>query len=108
MVDDHFGHCEYFSIVELNDKKEIIAEYNLESSENCGCKTNLAEELALQGVSILLAGGIGQGAINKLKAQNIKVLAGFKGTITEAVASWKNNKYQIDIPICVEHDECSH
>lgn len=108
MVDDHFGHCEYFSIIELNDNKEVTGKFERESSKSCGCKTNLAEELANEGVSILLAGGIGQGAIDKLKEYNIQVLAGFKGTIAEAIEKWKTNKYTFDIPICVEHHNCSH
>ena len=107
-VDNHFGHCEFFSIIELNDQKEITGQFELESSKSCGCKTNLAEELAGEGVTLLLAGGIGQGAINKLKSQNIEVLAGFSGTIEEAIEKWKTNNYQINMPICVEHHNCSH
>ena len=107
-VDDHFGHCEYFSIIEVDDNKKMTSQFKIESSKSCGCKTNLAEELANEGVTILLAGGIGQGAINKLKSQNIEVLAGFNGTIEEAIERWKNNKYPGIIPICVEHHNCSH
>lgn len=108
VVDNHFGHCSYFSIVELDDNREIKKVLKKETSKNCGCKTNLAEELAAEGVTVLLAGGIGQGAINKLKSQNIEVLAGFQGTIEEAIYQWKNNNYRLDIPICVDHENCSH
>lgn len=107
-VDDHFGHCEYFSIIELDDNRKIKSQTKKATSKSCGCKTNLAEELANEGVSILLAGGIGQGAVSKLKMQNIEVIAGFKGTIDEAIEKWKTNNYQVDISICVEHHNCSH
>ena len=107
-VDNHFGHCENFTIFQVNDSKEIISKTSLESSKTCGCKTNLAEELAKAGVTLLLAGGIGQGAINKLKSQNIQVLAGFKGSTEEAISNWKTNNYFTDIPICVDHHNCEH
>jgi predicted Fe-Mo cluster-binding NifX family protein len=107
-VDDHFGHCEYFTIIELNEQLEITSQYKRPTAENCGCKSNLAEDLAAEGVSILLAGGIGQGAINKLKSANIEVLAGFRGTIGEVVDRWKSKDYRADISVCREHDSCSH
>lgn len=107
-VDNHFGHCEYFSIVELNDNREIVAQSTVESSKSCGCKTNLAEELAKAGVTLLLAGGIGQGAIDKLKSQNIEVLAGFNGPVETAIEKWKNHTYPAIVPICVEHHNCGH
>ncbi len=108
-VDGHFGHCEFFSIIELNDNQEIVQQYAKTSAEGCGCKSNLAEELAQDGVTLLLAGGIGQGAIQKLKAQNITVLTGFSGTIEEAVNQWKNKDYHTDLSICTEHHgNCEH
>ncbi len=107
-IDNHFGHCEYFSIVELNDQLEITKQYKMAAAENCGCKSDLAQELAAEGISVLLAGGIGQGAINKLKSANINVLAGFTGSIEEVVERWKRKDYQVDISVCREHDSCSH
>lgn len=107
-IDNHFGHCEYFSIVELNDQLKITKQYTMAAAENCGCKSNLALDLAADGVSVLLAGGIGQGAISKLKSVNIEVLAGFSGTIEEVIERWKSKDYQVDISVCRDHDSCSH
>jgi predicted Fe-Mo cluster-binding NifX family protein len=107
-VDDHFGHCDFFTIIRVDSSKRVVSRTNMESSKACGCKTNLAEDLAKAGVSILLAGGIGQGAINKLKGQNIQVLAGFKGSVEEAIENWKNNNFFLDIPICTDHHDCEN
>ena len=107
-VDNHFGHCEYFSVIELNDELEVTHQYEMPASENCGCKSNLAEKLAAEGVTILLAGGIGQGAINKLRSANIEVLAGFSGTSKEVINRWKSKDYRVDISACSQHDSCSH
>ncbi len=107
-VDNHFGHCEYFTIFEMNDQQELVGTERLNASIECGCKSNLAEELAEKGVTLLLAGGIGGGAINKLKQQNIEVITGFNGDIKLALDQWKRNDYKTNISICREHDECSH
>ncbi|MGQ7869889.1 NifB/NifX family molybdenum-iron cluster-binding protein [Sunxiuqinia sp. sy24] len=107
-VDHHFGHCEYLTIIELNDQLEILKLSPKVTARSCGCKSNLAEELASEGVKFLLAGGIGQGAINKLKTQNIEVIAGFQGTIEEVIEKWKAKDYPADISICTEHHSCSH
>lgn len=108
MVDSHFGHCEYFSIIEIDDQQRVTKKFTMETSKNCGCKTNLADELAQEGVTLLLAGGIGQGAINKLKLSNIEVLTGFKGSVDSAIEQWKTNKYHFNQEICAEHHNCSH
>ncbi|WP_430971966.1 NifB/NifX family molybdenum-iron cluster-binding protein [Sunxiuqinia rutila] len=107
-IDNHFGHCEYLTIVELNEQLEIIRVSPKATDKSCGCKSNLAEELASEGVQLLLAGGIGQGAINKLKSQHIEVIPGFQGTIEEVIAKWKAKDFPADLSICTEHQSCSH
>jgi len=107
-VDEHFGHCDYFSIFELNEKKEVIAQSKLVTSKECGCKSNLADELAAQNVNIMLASGIGEGAIKKLKGQNIEVIAGFKCSVEEALNKYIRNDFFTNFTICTEHDSCSH
>lgn len=107
-VDDHFGHCDYFSVFELNDKNEVVSTSQIKTSKECGCKSNLAEVLAAEKVNVMLAAGIGQGAVNKLKMQNIEVIAGFKCSIEEALAKYLRKDYQTTFSICVEHGECSH
>ncbi len=107
-VDNHFGHCEYFTIIELNEQMETVNSEKLETSKVCGCKSNLAEDLAQLGVNILLADGIGEGAIKKLQMQKIEVIAGFNGEISHALDQWKRKDYLTNFTICTEHHDCSH
>jgi len=79
MVDGHFGHCENFTIYSVDDKRNIINEELYEPAAGCGCKSNLAGIFQQQGVKILLAGGIGQGAINILNQHGIEVYRGCSG-----------------------------
>ncbi|MGD9928848.1 MAG: NifB/NifX family molybdenum-iron cluster-binding protein [Mangrovibacterium sp.] len=107
-VDNHFGHCDHFMIFKLNDQLEVVSTSRLETDKTCGCKSNLADELAAQGVGLLLAGGIGEGAIKKLNQQKIDVIAGFKGDIETVIEQWKRKDYLTNFSICTEHDSCSH
>lgn len=79
-IDDHFGHCEFYSIFTVDDNK-IIEKQILQSPQGCGCKSNIAFDLAEMDVKVMLAGGIGQGAINKLASQNIEVIRNCKGDV---------------------------
>ncbi len=107
-VDNHFGHCESFRIYELDDSKNILAESSMKSPESCGCKSDLASDLAKEGVNLMLAGGIGQGAINKLQLAGIQVLAGFSGSLESALNQWRSGFYRTEIDVCNHHDGCNH
>ncbi|GAF04557.1 NifB/NifX family molybdenum-iron cluster-binding protein [Saccharicrinis fermentans] len=106
-VDKHFGHCEKFVIYTLSAQNKILNTSFYEGAEDCGCKSNLAEELAKEGVEVLLAGGIGQGAIVKLKAANVEVFMGFSGATDQVLAQWlSGNKGNSEV--CPPHDEEGH
>ena len=73
-VDEHFGHCEYFTVYTVNDNKEIQSEEKVASPASCGCKSSIAQTLAQMGVTMMLAGNMGQGAVNVLNRLGINVL----------------------------------
>jgi predicted Fe-Mo cluster-binding NifX family protein len=84
-IDDHFGHCEFYNVYTISDTNEIIKEDIINSEQGCGCKSNIAGTLAEKGVEILLAGGIGGGAIQVLKNAGIEVIRGCSGNADIAV-----------------------
>lgn len=84
-IDDHFGHCEFYRIFNVNENKEIQELATIKSEQGCGCKSNIAEVLAGNGVTIMLAGGIGAGAINVLSHSGIEVIRGCSGNAIEVV-----------------------
>ena len=73
-IDDHFGHCEFFNIYSISTKNEIIEVQTIASEQGCGCKSNIANVLAKQGVTVMLAGGMGDGAIHVLNNAAIEVV----------------------------------
>ncbi len=106
-VDNHFGHCSYYTIITIDDNNNIIAEDTLESPEGCGCKSNIASTLNQMGVSIMLAGNIGQGAVNKLSESQIKVVRGCSGEVKDVVRRYLAGEISDNKQICDHHD-CTH
>ncbi len=107
-LDNHFGHCESFTLIEVDDSRIIKKKESMPSTPVCGCKSDLAGDLEQKGVKLLLAGGIGEGAIKKLKTHHIDVIPGFSGTVDEVIEKWKSNDYSKVLKICTEHHNCSH
>jgi predicted Fe-Mo cluster-binding NifX family protein len=87
-VDDHFGHCEFYSIYSISDERKITEIQTIPSFQGCGCKSNIAGVLAADGVSVMLAGGIGGGAISVLNNAGIDVIRGCEGDAAEVVKSY--------------------
>lgn len=69
----HFGHCEQFAIIE-SDQNEIVNEsYLTPPPHEPGL---LPQWLSEKGVTHIIAGGIGERAINLFKDRDIKVFIG--------------------------------
>ena len=114
-VDEHFGHCEFYSIYTVSEKKEITKIETIPSVQGCGCKSNIAGVLAADGVTIMLAGGIGGGAINVLYNLGIEVIRGCSGDAQEVVKSFIAGAITDSGESCHQHashqgegHQCSH
>jgi len=115
-VDDHFGHCEFYGVYTISEKNEIVNVETIKSEQGCGCKSNIASVLADKGVSIMLAGGIGGGAINVLNTWGIDVVRGCSGNAAEVVKLFIEGEI-LDNGVSCSHNEhhaeggdhtCSH
>ena len=102
-VDDHFGHCAYYTIFDVCDGK-VTGMSKLASPEGCGCKSGIASVLKQMGVSVMLAGNMGQGAKNVLESQRIDVIRGCSGNVEELVASYLSGTLSDNGQACDHHD----
>lgn len=110
-VDAHFGHCEAYSIFTIDENKNIINTELLPSPQGCGCKSNIASVLEQKGVKVMLAGNMGEGALNVLSYHNIKVYRGCSGNVTQLVKDFVNGKIIDSGYGCNHHDDghqCNH
>ena len=104
-VDRHFGHCEYFTIYSVDENNTISGSEIIESNKECGCKSGIASILSEKGVSLMLAGGIGHGAVNALNNSGIKVIRGCIGSISDVVMDYLSDKISDSGVSCLSYDQ---
>jgi predicted Fe-Mo cluster-binding NifX family protein len=107
-IDGHFGHCESYVVYTISDKREISEIKSVESPQGCGCKSDIASVLASDGVTIMLAGGIGGGAINVLNYSGIEVVRGCSGDATEIVKLYLAGLVEDSGSSCHQHEAHHH
>lgn len=103
-IDGHFGHCKYYNIYSVSDEGEIIEKEKIQGPEGCGCKSNIAQVLAEKGVSMMLAGGIGNGAVNVLKQVGIDVVRGCSGDADQLIAEYLRGELKDSGINCSHHE----
>ena len=100
VVSLHFGHCEQFALIDVDeDKKEIIKKELVPSP---GHEPGLLPKwLAEQGVSFVIAGGMGSRAQNLFQQNNIGVIIGtMENDPEKAVLSYLDGKLATGDNIC--------
>ena len=108
LVDEHFGHCKEFLIFRV-DGENLVEEQAIPSLEGCGCKSGVASVLARAGVTHLVAGNMGQGAVHVLEAQGIAVVRGASGQAKATAEAFAKGVLADSGKACVEHgSECTH
>lgn len=109
LVDEHFGHCEYFTVFSVENNK-VVSEKQVDSPDGCGCKTDIASVLARDGVKLMLAGNMGEGAVRVLKANGIDVVRGASGKAKDVVEAWIAGKVKDSGKGCSDHSghDCTH
>lgn len=111
VVDDHFGHCEAYTIFTIDENQKIIETEMLPSPQGCGCKSNIASILKEKGVSVMLAGNMGNGALNVLQNQNIVVYRGCSGDVRQLAENFVTGIITDSGEGCKSHAEdhqCNH
>jgi predicted Fe-Mo cluster-binding NifX family protein len=115
VVDDHFGHCEVYTIFTTDENQKISHSETLPSPQGCGCKSNIASVLQQMGVSVLLAGNMGNGALNVLTRHQIRVLRGNSGDVRQLAEAFLQGKVGDSGEDCREHEhhgdtdhQCNH
>jgi predicted Fe-Mo cluster-binding NifX family protein len=107
-IDGHFGHCESYGVFTISEKKEISEIKSVESPQGCGCKSDIASVLAADGVTVMLASGIGGGAINVLNNSGIEVIRGCSGDATEVVKLYLSGSVEDSGSSCHQHEGHHH
>ena len=73
MLDTHFGHCKYFALIKTHGQKILAEEIVIPPPHEPGL---LPKWLAEKGVTDIVAGGMGQKAIELFNRQNVNAFVG--------------------------------
>ena len=96
----HFGHCDIYTLVELEGGEvKSVGTMNNESHEEGGCLVPV-QRLAERKVNVLLAGGMGMRPLNGFQQAGIDVyhsgLASTVGAAVQAFAAGRLQKFAAD------------
>ena len=90
-VDQRFGRCKYFLIVDADSMEfEVLSNENAMASGGAGIQT--AQTIAKTGVESVVTGNVGPNAFQTLSAAGIKVFTGASGTIKESIEKYKKGE----------------
>jgi predicted Fe-Mo cluster-binding NifX family protein len=112
-VDDHFGHCEYYTLYSISDDNKVSGREVIASPQGCGCKSNIVTTLHEKGVTVMLAGNMGEGAYSLINNFGIKVIRGCQGDTDKVVHDFLAGSVIDNQKLCSHHGhegdhECSH
>jgi len=83
-VDPRFGRCEYFLIINSENKNyELINNESQNQMGGAGIKA--AEIISKKNVKYVITGNVGPNAFQTLKAAGIKVISGVTGNISNVI-----------------------
>lgn len=108
VVDDHFGHCEFYTIYTIGENKSITNKEILPSPQGCGCKSNIAGVLRQLNVSLMLAGNMGEGAFQMLNRFGIEVVRGCSGDTDNIIKEYLDDKLMDNGKLCSHNHEHGH
>lgn len=104
-VSGHFGHCEAYALYQADNS--IISHIgDLESPGHEPGK--LPPFLASHGVNLIIAGGMGQRAVDLFHENGIEVILGVSGAVDKAAQDYHSGTIVGGGSICAEHECTGH
>lgn len=96
-VSEHFGRCENFMLVEIQDGDIKSREIMVTPPHQPGVLPKL---LADRGVNCLVAGGIGRKAQEYMAQAGVEVFSGVRGSVEDALSRFLLNSLEPGGEIC--------
>ena len=105
-VTEHFGHCAGFLTFETEDNRIISSQFIPNPGHRPGFLPVFLHE---KGVSVIISGGMGQGAIDIFNEKGVEVIVGASGDAQTAVSRYLQGALKSTGSVCHQHqhaDEC--
>ncbi|EJP6471277.1 NifB/NifX family molybdenum-iron cluster-binding protein [Clostridium botulinum] len=104
-VSGHFGHCEGFTIYEVEEGKYLNKTFTPNPGHKPGYLPVFLSEL---NVNIIIAGGMGETAQDLFKGNNIEVLVGAQGFSDDIAQKYIQGELKSTGSVCREHEHEGH
>ena len=104
-VSGHFGHCEGFTIYEVEEDKVLSSEFISNPGHRPGFLPVFLNE---KGANVIISGGMGGAAQQLFNDNGIQVVVGAKGYCDDVVKDYLNGKLKSTGSICEEHAHEGH
>ena len=105
-VSGHFGHTPFFVVAELAGSEIVSSRTVASPGHGEGC--SMPGFVHRLGVSSVIVGGIGGGAVNGLAAAGIDVVAGAAGNVGSVLKSYAKGTLIKGEPGCQGHGSNEH
>jgi predicted Fe-Mo cluster-binding NifX family protein len=107
-VSPHFGRCDSYALVTVQDGK-IGAVESLSNADHTDCSSPV-QTLAQHNVELMLVAGMGMRPYMSFRQHGIEVNYGVTGTVAEAVESYLRNETvpMTEDTLCECHDQGQH
>ena len=99
-VTEHFGHCENFNIYDVEDNKIVKSESIANPGHKPGFLPNFLNDM---GVTVIISGGMGDGAVNIFNEKGIEVVVGAEGDSKTAAEDYLSGALKTTGAVC-DHD----
>lgn len=106
-IAEHFGHCDGFTLFSVENKQITAENFVASPPHKPGLLPVFLKE---HGASAIIAGGMGSGAIDLFRENEIEVIIGTRGDLKEAAQAYVNGDLISTEEACREHshgDSCS-
>lgn len=100
-VSGHFGHCEGFTMYEVQEGKVVNKEFVKSPGHKPGFLPVFLNDL---GANVIVAGGMGETAQELFKENGIEVVVGASGVCDEIVDKFINGEVKSTGSVCREHE----
>jgi predicted Fe-Mo cluster-binding NifX family protein len=99
-VCEHFGYCELFTIYDV-ENEQITKKMEL---ANPGHRPGfLPAFLSDHGINVIIAGGMGSGAVNLFIERQIATITGACGNVDSVINKWLSRELKSTGSVCNEH-----
>lgn len=104
-VSAHFGHCEGFTIYEIEQSKVLNQKFVQSPGHKPGYLPVFLKELE---TNVIIAGGMGEAAQDLFNENGIEVVVGASGLCDELIQQYVKGQLKSTGSVCKEHEHEEH